>query len=101
MRKVLFIGASYCGKCKWLLENVVAPLAEKHPEAVSVHYGRDQEIFRVNERKRIKTVPLFVVENDGEEEFRFSGNLSAEQIEGIIAYEGEVLTLDDVLCGNR
>ena len=32
----------------------------------------------------------------GVEEFRFAGELSAEEIEAIVNYDGEVLTLEEV-----
>lgn len=100
MRHVLFIGVYYCGCCNELLDEVVKPLMRKYPDNVTAHYGWDEDIARVNGRKRIRNVPLFVVENGGVEEFRFNGRLSAEQIEGIVTYEGETLTLDDVMGGD-
>lgn len=100
MRNVLFFGLHYCGCCNEILEGVVKPLMRKYPGNVTAHYGWDEAIARANGRKKVKTVPLFVVEKDGEEEFRFSGRLEADQIEGIVLCERETLTLEDVRSGN-
>lgn len=99
MRTVLFIGMRGCSTCDSLYEKVVAPLERKHPRNVSSHYSWDEAMARVNGRKEIRSVPLFVVENGGEEEFRFFGRLSAEQIEGIVRCEREAITLEEVLGG--
>lgn len=99
MRKVIYIGQSYCPACNSMLENVVKPLKAKHPDSVSVHYGWDGVMERVNRRKSIKTIPLFVVENEGREEFRYSGKLSVKELSAIIECERDVITLDDVLDG--
>ena len=99
MRNVLYIGRNDCPACVTLYNEVVAQLETKYPANVTSHVSWDEAIARVNARKEIDNIPLFVVENGGEEEFRFFGRLDAEQIEGIVAYEGETLTLDDVLGG--
>lgn len=97
MRTVHYIGRAGCGMCEDIMEHVVAPLMARYPDNVVAHYGWDSDMERINNRKPIDRVPLFVVENGGEEEFRFSGRLTLDEIEDIVTYDGEVLTLGDVL----
>ena len=96
MRDVFYISASYCNQCQRIKREIVAPLVEKYPGHVSIHENYDAKIGELDNRKRVNRVPLFVVEKDGVEEFRFAGELSAEEIEAIINYDGEVLTLEEV-----
>ena len=79
------------------MEHVVTPLVERYPGHVKVHHGWDADMERINKRIPITRIPLFVVEHNGCEEFRFSGRLTFEEVEEIVTYDGEVLTLGDVL----
>ena len=101
LRSIIFIGRAGCGACDRLYKEVIAPLTKKHPDRVTSHHGWDRVVSAIDKRKSIKTVPLIVVEKDGREEFRYSGYLSASKLEGIIEYDGEVLSLDDVLGDAR
>lgn len=99
MRNVVFITRPGCAQCLDLLETVIAPLKERHPRNVEVHSTWDGKIAEINKRGTITRIPLFVVENGGREEFRYSGRLSLEELEAIVTCEDEVLTLDDVMEG--
>ena len=79
------------------MEHVVLPLAERYPGHVKVHHGWDSDMERINRRIPITRIPLFVVEHDGHEEFRFSGRLTLDEVEEIVTYGGESLALRDVL----
>lgn len=100
MRNVIFIGRAGCNSCWYLYETVIKPLQERYKRNVSVHYGWDATVQRVNKRKQITRIPLIVVERDGREEFRYSGRLEPEELAAIIEYEGDTITLDDVLGGD-
>lgn len=85
MRKIIYIGDKSCRPCRHYKKTVIDPLMEKYPDQVEVHIGWDAKIAKVTARKEITRVPLVVVENDGEEEFRFNPLLvSAEQLEEIV-----------------
>ena len=99
MRHVAFIGFAGCGACDGILESVVKPLMERYPNNVSAHYGWDETIARVNKRKEITNVPLFVIENGGREDFRYVGRLGIEELAAIIECERDAISLDDVLGG--
>ena len=99
MRDVIFIGRKGCSSCYYALETIVKPLMEKQPDHISYHYEWDAVIERVNRRAEIKEIPLYVIENHGEEEFRVHGMLTYDDVKAIIECEMEVLTLDDVLNG--
>ncbi len=96
MRTVHFIGGKGCTLCESLIDSVVKPARERHPEHVFMHFDWDAYIAEANGRCSIARIPLFVVENEGSEEFRFSGAPSLEELESIIACEGETLSFDDV-----
>lgn len=82
--------------CERILEHVVAPLMDAYPDMITSHFSWDQDMERVNARKAITRVPLFVVEKDGEEEFRLSGWLSADEIEDIMLCDADTLSIDDI-----
>ena len=100
MRNVVFIGQAGCKACERMYETVIAPLAKRHPANVSAHYRWDSAVERVSRRGTITRVPLIVVENGGEEEFRYSGGMTLEELEAIVLCEREALTLQDVLDGD-
>ena len=99
-RNIVYIGQPGCSSCLALLETTIAPLYEEHPESVSVHFKWDSTIERVNRRKTITRVPLIVVENDGEEEFRYSGSIGLDALRAIVECEREALTLKEVFDGD-
>lgn len=99
MRNVVFIGREGCNPCHYLMETVVQPLIDDYPDNVSAHYGWDRKIAKVNERKKITHIPLFVIERDGVEEFRCSGRLTYDQLADII--ECDSLTVEEVLGAER
>ncbi|RVU97054.1 hypothetical protein EII22_08965 [Coriobacteriales bacterium OH1046] len=96
MRNIVYIGRDGCAMCESILDLVVAPLMDKYPDRITSHFSWDQDVERVNSRKPIDRVPLFVVERDGEEEFRFSGWLSADEIEEIATCDAGTLSLEDI-----
>lgn len=100
MREVVYIGRAGCGACRHLREAVIEPLAESYPGNVSIHdSGWDRTMERVNSAQPITRVPLIVVEHDGREEFRFSGALTYDQLEGIVTCDAETLSVREVLDG--
>lgn len=99
MRNIVFITRSGCSTCLNLLKTAITPLKERYPDNVEIHSNWDDKIAQVNKRCAITRIPLFVVENQGREEFRFAGRLSYEELEEIVTCESEVLALDDVLDG--
>ena len=98
MRQVHYVGRAGCGMCEDIMEHVVAPLSERYPGHVTAHFGWDSDMERINRRKPITHVPLFVVEHGGEEEFRFSGRLTLGELEEIVTCDAEALALGDVLA---
>lgn len=97
MRNVFFISASYCNACNGYIERVLTPLLEKYPSNLEVHMNYDAKIAEVNARGKLMRVPTVVVEHNGEEEFRFTAFLEADELEEIILCEAETLTLEDIL----
>ena len=97
MRDLIMVARAGCGMCHDILERELAPLIERYPGHVSAHFAWDQTVETVNARKRVTHVPLFVVEHDGVEEFRFTGRLTTDELEEIVTCDAEALTLDDVL----
>lgn len=69
---------------------------ELYPGSIASHFSWGQDVERVNSRKPIDRVPPFVVERDGEEVFRFSGWLSADEIEEIVTCDADTLSLEDI-----
>ena len=86
MRKLIFIGIHGCGSCNGMYEKTIVPLKAKYPDCVSDHWKWDETIARVNKRQEITMVPLLVVEDDGQEEFRCCGNLGMDELSAIIEY---------------
>lgn len=95
MRTVMLVGRAGCGACH-SAKRAIAPIMGLYPENVTAHFTWDRDVERINARKRIDRVPLFVVENGGEEEFRFSGWLSADEIEEIVTCDADTLSLEDI-----
>ena len=97
MRTVHFIGGRGCALCESLVEPVVKPAKERHPEHVFMHFDWDAYIAEANGRCPIARIPLFVIEHEGREEFRFSGALSPEELESIVACEGDTVSFDGIV----
>ena len=97
MRNVVFITQRDCPACLRMLNDVISPLAKRYPNNVSVHYRMDETMQRVNRRKAITKVPLIVIENDGEEDFRYSGWLSKKVLASIIESGEEVISLGEAI----
>lgn len=97
MRNIVFIARPGCASCLNLMEKVIAPLKERYPHNVSVHYKWDSTVERVNRRKTITSIPLIVAEHDGREDFRYCGRLGIDELEQVILCERETLALGDVI----
>lgn len=98
MRNIIYIGRKGCNACEYQRETVIEPLRQKYPENVSVHYNWDDVIARVNAAKTITRIPLIVVDCDGNEEFRYNGSLTFEELEEIINCDAPTLTLDEAIA---
>lgn len=84
MRKLIYIADKSCNACKHYLQATISPLMSLFPGQIDVHVGFDRKVAEVDARQVITSVPTVVIEEDGEEVFRFSGMLSSEDLEAIL-----------------
>lgn len=96
MRRIFFIGMPYCGACEQIRRSVVEPLVARRPQQVRVLTRWCPDMARIDGRRPITRVPLFVVEMDGAEEFRFSLWPDKGLLEGIIDSNADHLTFEEV-----
>lgn len=77
MRKLYFIGVAYCARCNRMLRDAVEPLYADYPDQIEevVTSRWNEDLARIDGRKKITNVPTVVIEDDGEEVFRYSGVL--------------------------
>lgn len=87
MKHLYFIGMSDCGICNVMRREQIEPLQTKHPEQVHILYEWCPDLARINGRKVVDDVPLIVIEDDGEETFRFHGNLPQEELNSLLGGE--------------
>lgn len=98
MRHIVYLGDKTCKPCRDYKMSVIDPLIVKYPDAIEVHPEWDARFAKADALHPVTKVPTVIVETEGEEEFRFSAFLEPEQLESIIRYSGEVLTLEDVIA---
>ena len=86
-----------CGTCNVIRREVVEPLQEEYPDRVHILYDWDADLARIDGRKAVTNVPLFVIEDDGREEFRFSAFLKPGELEDIINCNADASAFEEVL----
>lgn len=64
MNTLYYIGQDHCGDCNKVRDELIEPLRKKHPECVKILYKWCDDIARINKRKEIDRVPLFVLEDE-------------------------------------